>query len=365
MIEQGRYSEAQLLAALRSSARDVFYEYTLVDRQNKTIEKLDIIDGKITFDSSFPVMRTFTGTVHRVKGINLYSVDYRLVPWLCLNIGNDTVKWPLGKFLINPSENNMDGYKTYSIAGYDLGKIADMYYEDSRYFVETGTICTTNISELVSELYDYTDITPNILARNYANEWPIGSNRLDIINQMSEGIGYNPLWFNEVGCAMVKEYINPDIRPIDIVYSANEQSIITDGITRSTGMFEVPNKFVRWIENTDAPYVVSTYVNDSPSSPYSTVSRGRVIVDAESIDDGVADAEHIDDYVRQIAVERTMAAEYLTFTSLNMPGHNFKNCLLIDIPQYSIHGKYIEFAWEMDLSTNGLMMHRCNKVVEI
>jgi len=365
MIAQGNYTEAQLLAALRSSSRDVFYEYTLVNRNDETITTLDITDGLITFDSTFPVMRTFSGTVHRTNDINLYTIDYRVVPWLCLRYGADVIKWPLGKFIVNISENNSDEFKTYKLTGYDLGKIADMYLEDKRYFVETNTVYTNNISQLISSMYSNTDIEANVIRRNYSNEWDIGTSRLTIVNQMLEGIGYNPLWFDETGCAMGKPYLDPVVRSVDMVYAANKQSIITDGISRNTSIFEVPNKFVRWIENPDVGYVISTRVNNDPNNPYSTVSRGRTIVDAEAVNEAVATIDNLDAYVAKLAQEKTMGAEYLTFRTLNMPGHGYKDCLLVEIPQYDISGKYIEYAWEMDLSEGGLMTHKCSKVVDI
>lgn len=362
-IAQGRYTEGQLLQALRSASRVVWYEYTVTDQHGKTIGTLDITDGRITFDSAYAVMRTLTGTVHKDDLINLYSVDYRVTPWMCLKMGDDTVKWPLGRFLINPSEQNTGNYKTFTILGYDQGKIAEMYYESSRVFARSGSVCTANVSALLSELYDNTVIEDSLDTRNYSNEWGIGENRLTIINQMLEGFGYDPLWFDEYGAAIVKKYILPELRQIDGFYVADELSVMTDGITRTTNAFEIPNMFIRWTEATNANYVMATYTNDDPDNPYSTVSRGRTIVNRESIRDGVATSKMLQELVKKAAVEATMSAEYLTFKTLNMPGHSYRDCLFVDIPQYDIKGKYIETAWEMDLSAGGLMTHRCSKVV--
>ena len=364
-LNYGIYTESQLLQALRSADREASYEYTISDVNDHTIGNLDITDGVVTFDSTYAVMRTFRGSVHKSDLINLYSVDYRLVPWMCLKIGEDTVKWPLGKFLINPEEVNRGNYKTITVKGYDLGKIAEMYYEDRRIYAASGSVCTSAIGQLVGELYKNTNVIESTLRRNYANEWAVGENRLTIVNQMLAGCGYNPLWFDEYGVANATPYVLPELRGIDKMYVADETSVITDGVYRTTDIFNVPNKFVRWTESPESAYVVSTFVNDDPNSPYSTVNRGRVIVNRESVKDGIADQTMMNLYTKRSAVDTTMASEYLTFKTLNMPGHSYRDCLFVDIPQYGISGKFIETGWEMELIVGGLMSHKCSKVVTL
>ena len=71
----------------------------------------------------------------------------------------------------------------------------------------------------------------------------------------------------------------------------------------------------------------------------------------------------LDAYVLRIANESMQSTERVEFSTLNMPGHGYKECLYLDIPIYEIQGRYIETAWEMDLTPGGRMTHVCERVV--
>ena len=51
--------------------------------------------------------------------------------------------------------------------------------------------------------------------------------------------------------------------------------------------------------------------------------------------------------------------------TLNMPNHEYSDCLYIDNSEINVAGKYIETAWDMDLTTGGKMRHLCKKAVSI
>ena len=153
-------------------------------------------------------------------------------------------------------------------------------------------------------------------------------------------------------------------RTIEGTYQDNDNSIILDGIKVETNKFEVPNKIVRYVENPDAAYLISSYTNEDPDSPYSTVNRGRTIVDADSVED-IASQADLDSYVRKVASEKIQAVETLEIETLNMPGHDYQNCFLVSIKSYGIEGKYIETSWEMDLSEGGTMKHYLKKAVTL
>lgn len=361
-IATAKYSENEILRALRSNSREITYEYTITNRSNQTLGNLEILDAQVSFDSTASVMRTFRGTCRKSDLISLENVDYRIVPWMVIQIGFDHVKIPLGKFLIEPDESYSEHQTEVNINGYDFGKIALDDKISAPIYMNSGEVYTSMALQVAGTVYDQIEFVDSPKMRNSEVEFRIGTSKLDVINGLLKAISYNPLYFDEIGVGHVTEYVFPEDRSVEWTYRADEQSIIVDGMKKASNMFEVPNKYVRYVENADAQYLISTYVNDDFSSPYSTFNRGRTIVDIASVQD-IATQSDLDAYVRKVASESMRATETLEFSTLNMPWHGYLNCLFVDVPAYGIKGKYLETQWEMDLKHGGKMKHHCEKVI--
>ena len=364
-IDAVGYTREQILNALFSSAREVRYEYTISNNHGANLGTIEIQDGHISYDSTSEVMRTFTGKVKKSDLLNLDTIDYRVTPWMCLMMPNGKeAKWALGEFIIYPAMQAENDINMIELDGYDLGKIALDDKNVSRYFVDSTDLYTTAISSILNTIYTRTDIVTSEDTKSFPQEWEIGTSKIKIVNDLLQGINYNPLHFDEHGVGICNPHIDIFEREIDFTYFADEQSIIVDGISFASDKYDIPNKWIRYTENAEVSYLVSEYVNDSPENPYSTVSRGRTIVDAEAVED-IADQTTLDAYVARIAAEAMMSTEQIEFRTLNMPGHGFQECLYIDIPTYDIRGKYIELGWEMDLVPGGQMTHICERVVVV
>lgn len=361
-IAQGNYSEAELLTALESSNREVYYEFLVAYTNGNLAGNISIEDARISYDSTNEVMRTFSGSARASDLMNLDCTDYYIIPWMCLVYKNDILKWPLGRFLVNPSEEYKGHTKYVDIVGYDLGKIALDDKSSSRTYAPSGSIYTSIASQILGSMYTNINVETSEKTSSAPLEWEIGTEKLTIVNDLMKSISYNPLYFDEYGTGQLVPYVAPEDRQIERIYEDGPMSIIVDGLNVESNKFEVPNKFIRYVENPDAAYLISTYTNTDPDSPYSTVSRGRTIVDADSVDD-IASQSDLDAYVRKVAIEKMQAVETIQFSTLNMPGHGYQNCLLLKVDYYDIDSKYIEVGWEMDLSTGGLMTHRCEKAV--
>ena len=135
-------------------------------------------------------------------------------------------------------------------------------------------------------------------------------------------------------------------------------------LTLLSNRFDIPNKFVRYVENVDGSYLVSRYINQDPNDIFSTINRGRVITDISSVPD-ISSQNELDNYVKRCAVASMTVNDKVIFKTLNMPGHGFKNCIFLEIKEQNIYGKYIENGWEMDLRAGGEMTHRCVKAVKL
>ena len=81
-IDVAVYTREQLTAALFSSAREVRFEYTISDSHDANLGYIEIQDGKVSYDSTSEVMRTFSGRVKKSDLLNLDTIDYRVTPWM-------------------------------------------------------------------------------------------------------------------------------------------------------------------------------------------------------------------------------------------------------------------------------------------
>jgi len=209
------HDDEELLRELRSNSRQVYYEYTIADPHGKTLGNIAIENGKVTFDSKGDVMRTFSGTCRKSDLINIDSIDYRIVPWMCLKIGSDVVKWALGKFLIEPSENGNKHTTNVTINGYDLGKIALDDKSDSRIYMGAGSVYTSMALQIAGTDYDDIELNSSPKSKNTESEWGIGISKLKIINELLDAISYNHLYFDSYGTGHISAYVFPENQPVE------------------------------------------------------------------------------------------------------------------------------------------------------
>ena len=199
---------------------------------------------------------------------------------------------------------------------------------------------------------------------NNAYEWAPGTSRLQIANDILTAINYYPLHFDEYGIPVGKKYVFPESQSIDMYYKTGKESIILPNSNLTSNRFEIPNKFIRYLENPDCEYLTSSYINDDPNSKYSITNRGRTIVDIDAVSD-MASQEELDNYVKRCAVASMSVTDQVVFRTMNMPGHGFKNCLYVEIDELEMREKVIETGWEMDLAVGGEMIHKCTRVVNV
>lgn len=364
-IDYDGYERAQILNALFSSSRKVRYEYLVSNRDDIPLGFVNLENATISYDSKAEIKRTISGYIIKSEILNFDSLDYRLTPYFCIEMPDGKeIKWKLGVFIISPQISDEDGINRLEIQGYDLSLIPNDDKLTHRFYVPNGANYVSTLLQLLGDDIYNVEIQESDITKLYDQEWGIGESVLSVANTMLSAINYEPLHFDEKGTAISNANILPEFRIIDFSYVANKTSIIVDGVELNSDKFNIPNKWVRYTESVDAPYLYSEYINDDENSPYSTVNRGRVIVDSEPVQD-IASQNALDAYTVKVANESMAANEVLTFRTLNMPGHGFQECLYIECPRYEIEGVYIETQWEMELETGGLMTHVCERVVKV
>ena len=249
---QDIYTHEQVDKILRSN-REVRYEYIIRNQYNKTIGSLTNVSGSISFDSTNEIMRTCSLKAKRSEILDINTVDERIVPYFCVLAPNGRwLKYPLGVFIINPSAqlNNKSVY--VSVQGFDLAQIAlDIKLENTATYMK-GSVYTSSISNRLGAIYTNYDVVPDTSLTNLADvEYEIGSSEIETINAMLNAINYYPLYFDENGMAHAEPYIFPEDRMVQIQYSTDGKSIIYDGVSQSSNIFDIPNRFIRYTDDSD------------------------------------------------------------------------------------------------------------------
>ncbi len=234
-----------------------------------------------------------------------------------------------------------------------------------RLFIASGSNYVREVRNLINGAgIKKINIETSVLMARENIEFEIGTSKLEVINALLTAINYEPLHFNGNGYAVSRRYVEPVNRRTEHSYRTDDKSIIKAGAKQSLDMYNVPNIFVRYTDDPDGEELRSEYVNDSAGSKISTVNRGRNVVDIESVDD-IADQETLDALVRRIAIEKSQTYDAITIPTGLMPHHEYRDCIFVNETTLGVGNKYIEYAWEMELSIGGTMSHTLKRVVKL
>lgn len=202
-------------------------------------------------------------------------------------------------------------------------------------------------------------------------EWPPGTPKLTIANDLLQAINFETLSMTSMGIPIANSYRSPDqVAPI-WSYKVDRDSVIVPGIDVELDLFKIPNVFVCIVSEPDRATLRSVYVNDDPNSLTSTVTRGRSIVmmveppqttpgmDTEQAPDQAT----LDAKVLRAAQEASQQFEVATFSTGLMPFHEDSDVCWIDYGEGPL--LFREHEWSMDLKAGGLMTHRFRRVVQV
>lgn len=361
LAQNGYTSEA--VRAMLCQSRTVSYGFDLLDKNDRAIGEVHSPDCKIYNNIDANIQRSASLTIIEDKEIDFTSD--RLRPYMKLKAGDNTLIYPLGIFLMSsPARQAEGGAVKRGVECYDKMQILSDDRFDSRYTVSAGTAYTAAVANIVQSAgITNADILPSALETVTAIEFPIGTSKLQACNELLESINYYPLYADSYGIIKSKPYQLPDGRSIDAFYATDKASIIQPGAQEELDVFGAPNKIVRYLENAERELLIASITNDDPNSKLSTVSRGRTIVDVAAVKD-TANQSSLDGLVAKIMAE-SKVYQKIAFETLNIPNHEYSDCLYVDNIELDIAGKYIETAWEMQLWTGGKMKHKCRKAVSL
>jgi hypothetical protein len=365
LLSNQGYTQEQVKNALHSS-RTIKWEYMLLDKNDRNIGTIKDITGSYGLDSEAEIKGSarFELSEREYKDVDFFSE--RIKPYFCLKIGTEWLKWEQGIYLLNsPDRSENKGGIYRNIEAYDKTVILREDRVYNRYLIPKGTSYSVAIRNLILST-GITDLSiqESELELSVDKEYEIGTPKLEIINSLLNAINYNSVWFNYHGTCMVTKYIPGKERAYEYEYSTNNKSVTYYGASETLDTFNIPNKFVRYVENPETGYLISTLTNDQASNKLSTVNRGRVITDIKSVTD-IADQQTLDSYVRKEAEQLSLVYGGFEFSTLPMPHHTFMDCYLFRNRNLDVMEKVVETAWNINASVNGTMTHKVKKVIEL
>lgn len=363
------HTEAEILDVLygKHGSRKFTFRYELLDSANDKIDDLaNVLAGSVRMSWLAPIKRTAGFTIQDDGTIDYLS--NRIKPWVRVALPpygeDDWAEWPQGVFLLSsPTRNaNESNWVMREVDAYDqLQALQDDI--PGRYTVTAGTLYTDAIATLLTD-FD-TNITPSTKVRTIDREWPPETHKLQIINDLCAAIDYNSLFFDENGVAIIQPYVSPEDKAEEFTYSdSSVTGLIVPNVDQTLDLFSIPNKWVLYISDPEQASLISSYTNNDPSNPTSTVRRGRTITRYEQVTD-VADQATLDSKVARLAFEASRLYESVEFKTAMMPFHSGNDVYRITYNQLAINTKYQETQWEMKLKAGERMSHKARRMVTL
>lgn len=279
------------------------------------------------------------------------------------------VEWVLGTFLLNSPTRQADENEvpTWDVECYDQGVVLSQSFTEEPYYVAAGAQYT----DAIAEVFTATDgmngyaIVPSAKLLPALRMWESGTSHMQIVNDLCGAILYDPVFFDELGRAVIRPHVAPQFRTPEWTYGPGETSVLYPAASRTLDLFDVPNRWVAYVSEPDRPVLRSVYTNTDPANPTSTVARGRTVV--QIVDDlDAADQQGLDDLLFWRAQEFAQSFEEVDFTTWIMPIHQHLDLYRFSHPTgLQVEGDYEEIGWSFPLTDGGQMTHTARRVIEL
>lgn len=186
-------------------------------------------------------------------------------------------------------------------------------------------------------------------------EYSEGDKLLSIINELLEEINFLSLRSDKYGTLVSKEYKAPSPTDDTINFGIGANKFVQFPITISHDSYDKPNIFIGYVSNPDIDEPLrQEIVNDSPSSPLSTVNIGYRVTSDPKRYDNVADYQTLYDLVFKQKEETELSYHTVSFNTIILPMHEINDIISIDNDYVS--GIFEEVYWSIDISSTSRNM---------
>lgn len=328
----------------------------------------------ISFDNTASIMATCSFVMQSDSPMNI-STDF-VRPWMTLTdldtgfsaqfyLGVYTLATPQYDNSVVPSLNTFSGYDLSYFLGQPMTDSVTVYAGQSPVAAALDLVATA-IPGVVTSYVDNGAVAATTMS------WSLGGTGgsttytyLEVINTLLSSVGYDNIWFDELGHANIEPYVTPANLPIDQTFDLTAEDNLVEVTRQSTqDLFDVPNQWVFIMDNLTAAPIEGvsqfTYTDNDPNSPGSYTNRQRIF--------GVVDYVTAVDYpslqtaaFQQIVLDMS-PAEQITFQTGPFPLAWYRDCIAINDPNlanvpplYSPQRTTVGVTWELPLDNSGDM----------
>lgn len=314
---------------------------------------------RISMRSSNAVKTSFSGTfLPPEKDVDWMSDEIR--PEILL----DGVTYGLGIFRPIKVQRIDDGTaESLSISANDrCWTVRDTRSESRVYFAAGTNYVAAAVSVLTGAGISVINAAATDATLDEDREWPIGTSRLDIVNELLTEINYGQLWFDGSGAAMIRPVRIPAAVNISHVLDETKiESLLLPGIQSETDVLSAANVFICVCSNADKDDVMTAVAeNTNPQSPLSIARRGKRITKVIQINN-ISSQEALQAFANRQVSDSMMAGEVITAKTCLLPGFGVDD--VTSIRYGDLMAICRESAWTMDLKVGGQMTHTLERTV--
>jgi hypothetical protein len=365
------YNKADIIKQLhaKNGVRQIKFRYNLLNKYEIKIGEISTLSegNSINFESLAEIKRTANFVIKESDTNNIDWLNDRLQPVFCLKMPDGGyAKWNLGVFMLSSPSRKQDYNSIWrEIEAYDTSLILQDDKFLNRYVIAQGTNYINAIKTIINGAgISKVNIPASDSEIGADKEFEAGQTKLSAINSLLAEINYTSLWVDENGYFTSKSYIIPTQRETDYTYKTDDLSVVHNGAIENLDIFNVPNTWVVTASNPEKLPLVSTYINNLPTSTTSTINRGRTIVKYAKTDD-IADQTTLDAYTKRLAYNDSQVYGRFTFDTTCMPHHSFLDIINIDHNILNVSAKFTETSWNIELQAGGKMSHNLRRVINI
>lgn len=389
------FTQEQVVAALHSPSLTYDFRYELLDGFNRRKRDLsNVLSASIDHGALSEIKRTAKFTIAEDDAMDIDYLNDRIKPYMRVKIpkgrvlareyaffshiqtieieslstaqAEGWVEYPLGVFLLASPTRKDDGILvTREIEAYDgLIVLRDDKFITRHTIAEGTRHYDAIVAILASAGVSLYNIEQSDATLTRDIEFEPGTEKLRAINDLLDQLNYVQLHVDVDGYYTSYVYRTPAERAADYRYVDDSLSVTFAGAEEELDLYGVHNVFTMIRTNEEEPPLMSTFINAEPTSPTSTVSRGRIISDVREVED-IASQEALDAYVRRIAFEASQVYGRIRFSTQLMPMHGYSDVLQVEYSPLGIAGKYVELNWTMDLRVGGAMSHEVRQIIDV
>lgn len=288
--------------ALFSAYRVEKFWVNVLDENDVFLERLDGVEGgSITCSTDARIKRAGKLSVVSDKPTNWWGRK-RLQPWVEVN----GFSWSLGVFIpTSPQQDHNSTGVSYEIDIHDKLVLLDEHAIPRTLTIPAGTTLVDWVIKTIKEATGEkrVNISRKLIDGRYAHPtnarplvWDAGESMLTIINDVLDFMGFFSLSVDTSGQFTSEPYVVPAERPVSWQFWEGMDSIYAPEFTHTQDLAGIPNRIVYTTQSTgvgegeelNEDFMISTWENHDPNSPYSYENRGRWITevktDAEAVD---------------------------------------------------------------------------------